>query len=162
MPADLKALRSGLVHRFRDWPNARVPRHAAGVYTVWRSRRLVYVGMAGRGETAKSMAQHKAKKARPKGLYGRLASHAKGFRSGDQFCVYVADRYVLPRLTRRQIASIATGEHKREFDALVRTYIHGRLRYRYVLKKDGRSAAALERRIRAGDLGQVPELNGAD
>ena len=39
---------------------------------------------------------------------GRLASHASGRRSGDQFLIYVCDRLVLPRLGNR-IGEIAGG-----------------------------------------------------
>ena len=43
-------------------------------------------------------------------LATRLRSHASGRRSGDQFCVYVADHYVMPELTREQITAIRDGE----------------------------------------------------
>jgi hypothetical protein len=49
-------------------------------------------------------------------------SHAGGRRSADQFCVYVADRLVLPVLTQEDIAAIASGRH--QMDAFVRRYIH--------------------------------------
>jgi hypothetical protein len=39
----------------------------------------------------------------------RLASHASGRRSGDQFCVYVADRLVMPELTSDGLEAIAAG-----------------------------------------------------
>src|SRR5215471_5620178 len=48
----------------------------------------------------------------PFGLYTRLHSHASGRRSGDQFCVYVADRLVLPSLSQEEIASIASARHQ--------------------------------------------------
>jgi hypothetical protein len=84
----LNALEHGQLHWFAEWPAAAVPRSGALVYTVWdRSGQLVYVGMAGRGETTA---------ARGPGPFGRLNSHASGRRSGDQFCVYVCDRLVLP------------------------------------------------------------------
>jgi hypothetical protein len=32
--------------RFADWPDDRVPRRAAGVYTVWRAGEFLYAGMS--------------------------------------------------------------------------------------------------------------------
>lgn len=94
-------LELGLFYRFSEWPVAAVPRHAAGVYTVWESDgRLTYVGMAGRAADANTVARWESHSARPRGLWGRLNSHASGRRSGDQFNVYVADRLVLPSITQ--------------------------------------------------------------
>jgi hypothetical protein len=59
---------------------------------VWRGDEFVYVGISYRDPTATT---NKG----AKGLYGRLASHASGRRSGDQFCIYVCDRFVLPLRT---------------------------------------------------------------
>jgi len=42
----------------------------------------------------------------PSTLYTRLRSHASGRRSGDQFCIYVADRFVLPTLSQEDIMAI--------------------------------------------------------
>src|SRR3954454_17261883 len=88
-----ESLETGEPHRFADWPVAAVPRTGAIAYTVWdREGRLVYVGMARRrGERSRAST----------GPFGRLASHASGRRSGDQFCVYVCDRLVLPALRDR-------------------------------------------------------------
>ena len=87
-------------------------------------RTLKYVGMSGRGITTSTIPRNS-----PHGLYTRLHTHWGGRRSGDQFCVYVADRFVLPTLSQEDIASIASG---RERDALVRRYIHDELLYRYI------------------------------
>ena len=112
----------GPTFQFRDWPNPNVPDGAIGVYTIWDlEARLIYVGMSGR--------QPRTDRVRW-GLRTRLASHAAGRRSGDQFCVYVADRLVLPSLTTDQIAKIGLGELS--LDALVRVYIHANLTYRFV------------------------------
>jgi hypothetical protein len=45
-----------------------------------------------------------------KGLLDRLNRHASGRRSGDQFCVYVFDRLLLPTLTASEIQRIADSE----------------------------------------------------
>ena len=50
----------------------------------------------------------------------RLQSHASGRRSGDEFCLYVADRLVLPSLSQEDITAIASGRH--QMDAFVRLY----------------------------------------
>jgi hypothetical protein len=78
-------------HRFSRWPNRNLPAVAAGIYAVWDKDRLIYCGMSGR-EFEKAV-----EGAKPKyGLVTRLASHASGRFSGDQFCVYVANRLVVP------------------------------------------------------------------
>jgi hypothetical protein len=140
LPA-LDALASGTLYWFRDWPNLAVPR-APGVYTVWEGDALLYVGLARTDG----------------GLASRLRSHASGRRSGDQFCVDVADRLVLPTLTNADIGEIAAG--RLPLDGLVRDYIHARLAYRFVQIADVASCYALESQIKRGALaGGRPLLN---
>jgi hypothetical protein len=90
----------------------------------------------------------------------RLASHASGRRSGDQFCVYVADRLELPDLTNNEIQQLGSGETN--LDLLVREFILRNLGYRRVEVPDGRSAFQVEKRILSGALaaGQ-PLLNAS-
>jgi len=142
------------LYRFADWPNGQVPRFGAGAYTIWHNdERFIYAGMSGRSIKADTTASNRAY-----GLYTRLHSHASGRRSGDQFCVYVADRLVLPTLAAGDITLIASGRHK--FDALVRRYIHEHLGYRFIVLPDGVAAYNLERQIRSGAWGcGVPLLN---
>jgi hypothetical protein len=93
-----------------------------------------------------------------RGLACRLHSHAAGRRSGDQFCVYVFDRLVLPSLTPDQTTGAAAGELS--LDALTRDCIRRHVGYRFVVADDGRTALALEREARRGALdGQKPLLN---
>src|SRR4051794_13283961 len=81
---DLDVLQHGVIYWFSDWPIAAVPRSGSIVYTIWdRAGRFIYVGMAGRAGATGA------------GPFGRLASHASGRRSGDQFCIYICDRFVL-------------------------------------------------------------------
>src|SRR6516164_7519621 len=137
-------LSRGTAYPFADWPNPAVPIFGAGVYTIWHNDgRFIYVGMSGRGITAETIRRNT-----PQGLYTRLQSHASGRRSGDQFCVYVADRFVLPTLTQKEIADIASGRH--QMDAFVRRYIHENLLYRYVIVPDGRAALLVEAAIKSG------------
>ena len=64
------------------------------------------------------------------GLTTRLASHAAGRLSGDQFCVYVANRLVISGLGPEQLAQFADGSLT--LDTLTRQYIHGRLEYQFL------------------------------
>ena len=86
----------------------------------------------------------------PHGLYTRLRSHGAGRRSGDQFCVYVADRLVLPNLTPRDIEDVVAGRH--QMDAHIRAYVHKHLGYRFAVLPDGIGALALEASIKNGAL----------
>ncbi len=48
----LSPLGRGALYLFRDCPNPDVPRHGAGVYTIWhQDGRFIYVGMSGRAIT---------------------------------------------------------------------------------------------------------------
>ena len=77
---------------------------------------------------------------------------------GDQFCVYVADRLVLPTLSQEEITAIASGRH--QMDAFVRRYIHENLCYRFVMLPDGAAAYAVETAIKSGGWGHgCPLLN---
>jgi hypothetical protein len=129
---------------FADRPDATVPTFGAGVYTIWdKDEQFIYVGMSGRGIVASTVRRNT-----PQGIYTRLGSHASGRRSGDQFSVYVADRLVLPQLTRDDIEAIGLGRHQR--DAFVRRHIHENLRYRFVTLPDGATACAIESELKNG------------
>jgi hypothetical protein len=147
MEAELSALRDGSAHRFSEFRirSAIVPNTGAGVYTIWDDAGgLVYVGIAGRNPQGS-------------GMVSRLRSHASGRRSSDQFCVYVADRYVMPDLTRAQIEAIRDSEAS--MDALVRECIHHRFAFRFASVDSYATAIAIENDIKAGALGQPPRLN---
>ena len=145
----IEALTEGSVNWFADWPTGDVPKRGAIVYTIWnREGYFIYVGMSGRNTTGGKSA---------KGPYGRLASHASGRRSGDQFCLYVCDRLVLPTVHNR-IPEIAAGDLS--LDEVVRDFIRTNLGFRWVPMPDARSAIELERRMQRGefDAGR-PSLN---
>jgi hypothetical protein len=84
------------------------------------------------------------------GLFSRLNSHASGRRSGDQFCVYVCDRFVVPNLTTPQQHEIARGTLS--LDVLTREFISEELAYRYVRTAGGDEAFKLEREVQRGAL----------
>src|SRR5436853_4475000 len=117
----LAELRCGPVHAFAEWPNPAVPNGKVGVYTVWSDDQLVYVGMAGRAISPRVEGAELQEPAKLTGLRSRLNSHASGRRSGDQFCVYVFDRLVLPTLRPEQIQAGAQG--RLSLDSLIRQFI---------------------------------------
>src|SRR4051794_41507807 len=82
------------------------------------------------------------------GPFGRLASNASGRRSGDQFCVYVCDRLVLPGL-RDRLADVADGSLS--LNRETRAYVRANLAF-FVPVADGAAALRLEREVRAGRL----------
>lgn len=141
--------------RFSDWPNAQVPALAAGVYVVWHDDALIYCGMSGREIEKAQTAERKRY-----GLITRLNSHASGRLSGDQFCVYVANRLVLPSLTLEELRRFATGEHT--LDRMTKAYIHRYFEYQFVVVDGSKQAYELEMRIRSGSVfGLKPMLNPA-
>jgi hypothetical protein len=144
----LDGLFSGRVYRFAEWPNPDVPAVAAGVYTIFNGDQFIYVGMAGRGMRADEIGALD-EPVRAKGLKSRLKSHASGRRSGDQFCVYICDRFVVPTLSSDAQARI--GEGTLLLDKLTRHYIHERLSYRFITTSDGGEAFGIERGIQGGD-----------
>jgi hypothetical protein len=149
------SLFAGSMHWFADWPDGNVPRAGAIIYTIWdRAGRFLYVGMSGRGFAPGTKSKG------GKGPWGRLNSHASGRRSGDQFCIYVCDRLVLPRLANR-LRDIADGTLS--LDNETRAYIRAELGYRWVACQSGAEALAVERAIQlgGGSVG-VPLLNGKD
>jgi len=111
---------------------------------------LIYVGMSGRSMSAESITEHRTANLRARGLSTRLKAHASGRRSGDQFCVYVGDRLVLPTLTSNDIAEIVSG--KLSFDKLIRDYIQENLIFRFVETENDKIAYELENTIKGGAL----------
>jgi hypothetical protein len=144
----LDALASGTLYWFRDWPNLAVPR-ASGVYTVWDDERLLYVGLAPSNG----------------GLSARLRRHVSGYAAARINGRNIANRSISGAklkhntLTGAQIDEIAGG--RLSLDALVREYIHARLRYRFAEVADIANCYALEAKIRGGALAAGPPLLNA-
>ena len=130
-------------HKFADWPNVEVPKIGAGVYAIWNGDQLVYCGMSGRGIENLDLASKKRY-----GLVTRLDSHASGRLSGDQFCVYVANRIVIPQLVPEQLEKFSSGALT--LDILTKEYIRSRLEYQYANVGTSAEAFDLERRCRSG------------
>jgi hypothetical protein len=149
--AVLEELRNGRLHRFAEWRRSLVPPAAAGVYTIWDmgSAAFVYVGMAGRKDPKPNTEY---------GLVKRLAKHAWGARSGDRFCIYVQDHFILPQLTRQEMEAIAA--RRLQLDHLVRAHVRQHFGFRFAETPSGREALAIELRLKSGDWpGDRPLLN---
>lgn len=123
------------------------------MYAVWRDTgELVYVGMSGRGMESRVTTGKRF------GLWTRIASHASGRLSGDQFCVYVANRLVVPELRQMELPQFASGELN--LDALTKSYIAEHFTYSFALTETSSEAHALERDARRGLVFETkPTLN---
>lgn len=138
---------------FSLFPDSDIPMVAAGVYAIWEGSKLVYCGMSGR-EFEKAVAASRKKY----GMFTRLASHASGRLSGDQFCVYVANRLVIPSIKAEQLPDFASGSLR--LDSLTKAYIRQNLEYQYIILESSADAYELERRCRNGEyFGTKPLLN---
>lgn len=128
------------MHWFSDWPVRSVPTIGSVVYTIWnRAGAFVYVGMAGRSTSTSS---------KSKGPFGRLESHACGRRSGDQFNIYICDRFLLPRVHNR-ISEIVEG--RLSLDRLTREFIRTELGFRFLAASSPAEAFLVERRLQRGE-----------
>ena len=114
----LVVLKSGTRYPFTESPRKYVGKDVrSGVYTIWRGDEFIYAGFGGR-DGAKT------------GFVGRLVQHKSGDRSGDKFCVYIFDHFILPQLTADQIEATVAGTLK--LDRLIREFIADELEYRFV------------------------------
>ena len=141
-------------YRFSEWPNTEIPLITAGLYVIWDDKQLIYCGMSGR-EIEKYKYSNSKKKY---GLINRLNSHASGRLSGDQFCVYVANRIVIPSLEPELLEQFRDGTMN--LDRLTKRYVHDRLEYQYALVESSAEAFAAENLCRDGTVfGVKPYLN---
>jgi hypothetical protein len=153
MNTKIKNLLESQEYWFRDWPNSAVPKIACGVYCIWDSKeKFIYVGMSGR-----EISKMKDIK-RPYGLYTRLSSHASGRLSGDQFCVYVANRIIVPIISKEDKLNFESG--KLTLDILTKKYIRENLKYKFIVLKSETEVYELERFIQKdGIKNKKPFLN---
>ena len=141
-------------YRFSEWPNTEIPLITAGLYVMWDDKQLIYCGMSG-CEIEKYKYSNSKKKY---GLINRLNSHASGRLSGDQFCVYVANRIVIPSLEPELVEQFRNGTMN--LDRLTKRYVHDRLEYQYALVESSVEAFAAENLCRNGTVfGVKPYLN---
>jgi hypothetical protein len=144
-----RMLEVGPAHRFRDWPCPELPEVAAGVYTVWENKQLLFVGQAGARWSETDRQRYRSAGAR-RGLYPRLRSHRSGRRGGDPLCLNLCDRLVLPRLSQSDIEAVAAGSAS--LDATVRAYLIDRCSYRFELLDEGLLIRRVMAMVRQGRL----------
>jgi hypothetical protein len=150
--APLIALQTGPLFSFADWPNHQLPTRAAGVYTIWQEEAFFYVGMSGRGAQTEGFVAEPGPDSsnKTKWLWTRLNSHASGRRSGDQFNVYICDRFIVPILTPAQQHEVGRGQLL--LDQMTKSFIREHLSYRFQVYPNGQEALNAERAVRAGGL----------
>lgn len=148
-------LEYGPLCSFADWPNRKIIGEVVGVYTVWQGATFLYVGISGKTVTEQSDDRKK-----DKGLFKRLNSHASGRRGGDQFCLFVCDRLILPTLTSQKLENVGRGTLS--LDSRTQTFIRDHLSYRFVPVTLIQKAKKIEDLIKAGALSiGKPVLNGS-
>ena len=126
-----------------------IPNNGSIIYTIWSlDDEFLYVGIAG--------LQKDLTKRCP---LSRMKSHASGVRSGDQFCVYIQDYFVIPEVVK----SGCYAPEKGLLDRLTKEYIHKNLRFRFahfVSEDSDKVVRALEKHIQKGACGSVkPSIN---
>ena len=134
---------------FSEDPREHIPKTGSIIYSVWDSEgNFIYIGISG--------LQKSLERRNP---LSRMVSHSSGFRSGDQFNIYIHDFYVVPKL-------LQSGEYQPEkgmLDKLTKEYIQQNLFYRFVSFQSDDSdviVRRLEKQIQSGVLGLTPSLNG--
>ena len=139
--------------KFKNWPKKNFPSVAAGVYVIWDDQTLLYVGTAGKD-------LDKAQKSGKKkfGLITRLNTHASGRTAGDQFCSLLANRIVIPSITKTQIIKFKEGSVT--LDQMTKKYIRSNLEYQYLVVENFQDAIDLEMHsIRGAVFSTKPLLN---
>ena len=75
---------------FAEDPREHVPNRGSIIYSVWDTdEKFIYIGISG--------LQKSLEKRNP---LSRIVAHASGRRSGDQFCIYIHDFFVIASLTK--------------------------------------------------------------
>ena len=96
-----------------------IPSWGSIIYTVFLDNsEYIYVGIGGlAGKTAQD-----------RNPRSRIMQHSQGRRSGDQFCIYIQDFYVIPAIISKPY------EPKKGYlDTLTKEFIQSRLTYRYIV-----------------------------
>ena len=131
-----------------------IPQFGSIIYTVWNTNNdFIYVGIGG-VKTGVPLSQRNPR--------SRISQHSSGARSGDQFCVYVQDFFVIPEIVKSE----KYVPEKGLLDKLTKEYIHKNLSYRFVVFQDENSieiVRSLESKIKRGESGfGNPFLNGTE
>ena len=138
--------------RFSENPKNHIPDVGSMVYTVWNNDdKFIYVGISGVGQSSNTPLE----KRNP---VSRMISHRSGRRSGDQFCIYVHDFFVIPELIKKGIFEPSHGL----LDRLTKQYIHENLSYRFCCfqtEDSNKIVRKIETEIINGYFGLKPFLN---
>lgn len=129
---------------------AEIPSFGSVIYTVFLDgANFIYVGIGG-------LAGATVHDRNPR---SRIIQHAQGRRSGDQFCIYIQDFYVIPA-----IISMPYEPKKGYLDTLTKEFIQTRLTYRYLViqtEDSDKVVRKLERELQNNEHGfGLPLLNG--
>ena len=127
-----------------------IPAHGSIIYTVFLDKsEFIYVGIG--GLSGKSVIDRNPR--------SRIRQHTQGTRSGDQFCIYIQDFYVLPTLLSQPYIPV-----KGHLDRLTKEFIQTRLSYRYAViqsEDSDKVVRRIERELQSGQHGHaIPKLNG--
>lgn len=127
-----------------------IPEYGSILYTVFLdSKEFIYVGIGG-------LSGKSVKERNPR---SRIIQHSQGRRSGDQFCIYIQDFYVIPSIINKTYEPM-----KGYLDTLTKEFIQSRLTYRYLVVQTDDSdkvVRRLERELQSNQHGHgVPKLNG--
>ena len=127
-----------------------IPEYGSIIYTVFLDKtEFIYVGIGG-------LSGSTVEKRNPR---SRIKQHTQGTRSGDQFCIYIQDFYVIPSILNKSY------EPKKGYlDQLTKEFIQSRLSYRFIVvqtEDSDKVVRRLEREIQSGSFnGFKPTLNG--
>ena len=127
-----------------------IPEYGSIIYTVFLDKtEFIYVGIGG-------LSGSTVEKRNPR---SRIKQHTQGTRSGDQFCIYIQDFYVLPSILNESYKP-----KKGYLDQLTKEFIQSRLSYRFLViqtEDSDKVVRRLEREIQSGSInGLIPKLNG--
>ena len=136
---------------FAEQPRKYISNNGSIIYSVWdKEDKFIYIGISG--------LQKSLEKRSP---LSRMVSHCSGMRSGDQFCVYVHDYFVIPELLKSNSYQPLRGY----LDRLTKEYIQKKLRYRFLCfqtEDSVRTVRNLENKIKSGIFDLKPFLNGEE
>lgn len=145
--------RQNLPVSFQENPKHYIPTFGSSIYTVWdRQGNWIYVGIGGQGQSPNTPL-HK------RNPQSRMIQHRSGRRSGDQFCIYVHDYYVVPNLDLKKYKF-----EKGYLDQKTKEFIQQELSYRFMVIQtlEGRQQVmSIETELKKGlpEFGK-PLLNG--
>jgi hypothetical protein len=125
-----------------------IPEYGSIIYTIFLDKKdFIYVGIGG-------LSGDSVVKRDPR---GRIKQHTQGNRSGDQFCIYIQDFYVIPQIMNKPYVP-----KKRYLDTLTKEFIQTRLSFRYIVFQTEDSITTvrrLEKEIQSGLHSPKPLLN---